>query len=211
MYIKYRIILLISFLNFSNYIYSQLIDSVQIKPYSNIDSIQYWHSAEQRNVNQYYVKNGYNIYYSCYYHNFLKQYNYKSNQTIILSEGLIENNYKQGNWIYWHDIKSKCCDEIQLYPDSSITFNNGKRIKKIDLLATYLYFGSDSLTIHPFYDNNATIKHKIICQNSLCKIIINEKYVFKEFSIENIEQELNNIHNGLYNAESRKIIDITTK
>jgi hypothetical protein len=194
----------------SNSVSGQIIDSISIKPYQDVDSIQFWHTKELRNLNQYYFVKGYFEYCSCDYHRFLKERNYKGKEKKIIYEGMIENGFRQGVWIYWHDVKD-CCDEIQLYSDSSITYDQGKRIKKIDRFATYFYYGSDSLIINPFYDKKEVIKNKIVCQKGFCKIIVNDKYTLNDFAIENLDREIEKIQSGVYNFDSRKIIEKATK
>ena len=192
-------------------IQSQIIDSILIKPYPNVDSIQFWHTKESRISNQFYFVKGYFEYCSCDYHRFLNEHNYKGKEKIIICEGMLKDDLKNGTWTYWEDVKGQCCDEILLDSDSTVTYDYGKRIKKIDRFATYSFYGSDSLSINPFYNDKEVIKNKIICQKELCKIIVNDKYVLKMFSIENIDTEIEKLNLRVYNLESRKLIEESNK
>jgi hypothetical protein len=183
---------------------SQIIDSVLYVPYSNVDSIEYWHKIEVVEGKDY-ISHGYTQYCFCENHSSLKVPNHRSNNQICISEGYAENGIKNGKWTYWNNVKGICCNEYHLYPDSTITYKKGVKIEKEDNLGHYFYSGNQ--TRIELFMKNEFPNFVLECGEDSCEIIINNKYLLKTIDKEYLEIEMDMIVAGEYNFETRKIIN----
>lgn len=199
---------ILTFFSFS--IKAQVIDSVIYKPFTNVDSIEYWHTIEQKENNQEYWTFGYYQNCNCDYHKFLNQKNYKSRDKFTIAEGLIVEGKKQGKWIYWRNAKGMCCDEMQIHTDSTVIYNSGKRIEKNDKYGNYLYQENDSLIVHPKVQKRF-IELLIICKKNNCHIYTKDNLLIKSFSRMHLDEELMNAFNGEYDFKTRKTIEENNK
>ena len=183
--------------------FCQIIDSVVYKPFNNVDSIEYWHKPENKDEKSYIIY-GYTQYCNCDYYNFLKESNFKSQDSIPTSEGFLDNGIKNGKWTYWNNVKGICCDEFHLYPDSTVIYEKGLKIEKTDRLGYYHYFG-DQIRIEIVA--NSKYPYAVECNKDSCEIVYCDKFILKKFDMEYLDLELERVASGEYNFEAKKASD----
>ena|GEM_PF-5150935 len=199
---------ILTFFSFS--IKAQIIDSVIYRPFTNVDSIEYWHTIEQKENNQEYWTFGYYQNCNCDYHKFLNRKDYKSRDKFTIAEGLIVEGKKQGKWIYWRNFKGMCCDELLVYSDSTVTYNSGRRIEKYDKYGDYYYKENDSLIVHTKI-RKTVIGLSIKCKGNDCLLLTNKNVLIKSFSKEFLDEEIRKAYSGEYNFDARNAIDRNNK
>jgi hypothetical protein len=196
-----RVLFLVLFIGFLiPSLRGQMIDSVLYHPYPSVDSIEYWHIIENKD-NKLKETKGYFLNCLCAT---------KKNRTkVITSEGIQSSN-NEWEWTYYNDVRKSCCSEFLLYADSTVTFINNHRIKKIDHNAEYRFIPPDSLYATPFLKDRA-FKYEVKCDRSNCTTEINSKYILKTFPIKDLEMELLLISQDKYNHEVKQMIQKKTK
>lgn len=180
-----------------------MIDSVLYQPFPNVDSIEYWHSIENKN-NKLKVTKGYFLNCCCSKTNFNQATNEKVRTRIIVSEG-VQLSINEWVWTYYNDVRKSCCSEFQLYPDSIVTYLSDHRIKKIDHNAEYKFIQQDSLYALPFL-RESKFRIEVQCDKSICTVVINNKYSLKTFPKKDLEMELNLLSQDAYTPEIKQII-----
>ena len=177
-----------------------MIDSVLYHPYPSVDSIQYWHTIETKD-NKLKETKGYFLNCICSTE--------KNRIRVITSEGIQSSN-KEWTWTYYNDVRKSCCSEFSLYADSTVTYLNNYRIKKIDRNAEYRFIPPDSLYAMPFL-RDSRYKYQVKCDKSNCTIEIDGKYILKTFPIKDLEMELLLLTQDRYNNEVKQMIPKKTK
>ena len=194
---KVNLLLLLCFVFFTKNAESQMIDSVSV---SKLDSIEYWHKFETKDKNIDYLTLGYFLYCNCN-SDIEKPAKKTLNREGKIAEGYLKNNKKDSLWIYWNNVKHSCCQEVQVFQDSTIMYKDGKKIKKNDLYGSYVFQENGDFELIPIC-KNCDFELLIKCSEN-CNLISNDE-VFKTISKNELEEELKKIVLGNYKIEKSK-------
>lgn len=195
--------IIISLILFSINEFCQIVDSVIYRPFNNVDSIEYWNKLENRNGKSY-MTYGYTQYCSCDYLSVHKESDFKSQDSISISEGFMNNGIKDGKWTYWNNVKGICCDEFLFYPDSTVIYKKGMVIEKTDRFGNFHYIG-DRVRIEIIA--NSKYSYVVECDNDSCAIVYCDKFVLKKFDKRILDIELERVASGEYNFKAKKAFD----
>lgn len=103
-----------------------------------------------------------------------------------------------------------CCDELQIYPDSTVTYSSGKKIEKFDKFGDYFYKENDSLIVLTRI-RKTVIGLKIKCKGNDCRIYTANNLLIKSFSKEILNDEIQKADRGEYTFDARNTIERNNK
>jgi hypothetical protein len=203
-----KLAIIILFLSNSVFLKSQIIDSVSIKPFPDVDSIEFCHQYETNNDCKTYLKSGYYISCYCDYFEFIHKTNYRYREFIPKFEGCMVDEKKDGKWEYSNTIipnSHMCCNEMHIWPDSIVTYICGKRIKKSTICGDFVFRDDGTIEITSYCWREYNLK--IQCIENNCVIIANEKYQVRTFYKVYLDEELECLFTGCYSSEIQKIMN----
>jgi hypothetical protein len=209
-----KFLLLILFVFLINPINAQIIDSIVINPHKkwynyyehNLDSAVYWHKLEKKSDTDIYLTNGY----YGYYYDTIFMGRIKHKITIILEEGMLVNNKREGIWKYpnrnrpyWYNGNSD-----RLYYDSIIYYRNGLKVSS--QIYSYMYNLNflDSNKVIGWYNCYDEFTLKIKCDSGQCYFMINDTFNLKTFERKDLDFEILSLDAGYFSDDMKyKLIE----